>query len=113
MDRVFIVALLSAPVSWPGVAVTLTLAYGEFYSPENANRYWRSNLHTRLVVDEYILEIAGRVGDTPIHESLGEPAEMRTRQSLDIPSIGLDELRLATLREGRLRCANDREQGTV
>jgi hypothetical protein len=65
------------------------------------------------MLDEHSLEIAGRVGDTPIHESLCERAEMRTRQSLDIPSIGLDELRVATLREGRLRCANDREQATV
>jgi hypothetical protein len=64
------------------------------------------------VIDEYRFEIAGRAGDTPIHESLGERAEMRTRQSLDIPSIGLDELRVATLREGRLICANDREYDT-
>jgi hypothetical protein len=47
------------------------------------------------VIDECRLETTGRVGDTPIHEILGRRAEMRTCQSLGIPSSGLDELRVA------------------
>jgi Domain of unknown function (DUF4118) len=48
------------------------------------------------VIDQCRLEVTGRVGDTPIHEPVPNLAEMRTCQSLGIPSIGLDELRVAT-----------------
>jgi hypothetical protein len=57
------------------------------------------------VSDQCGLEVTGRVGDTPIHEGLGEGIDTQTCQSVGTPSIGLDESGAPPLPEGRLICA--------
>jgi len=52
----------------------------------------KGNLRAKAVCGQCSLEIAGSVGDTPIHDLLPTLGERRTCQSLVIPSIGLDEL---------------------
>ncbi len=47
------------------------------------------------------MKVADNAGDTPIHEGLGHFSPTRTCQSLGIPSIGLDELRIATSPRGK------------
>ena len=91
MDRGFIVALLSASrlLVWRRCQVDAcslrNLFTGKMLAATN-----KGNLHARDCIDEYSLEIAGGVGDTP------------TCQSLGIPSIGLDELRVTTSPLGKV-----------
>jgi hypothetical protein len=57
------------------------------------------------VTDGSSLEIAGRAGDTPTEESLGDVNRKTNCQNLDTPSVELDEQRVAnSAREVRI-CA--------
>ena len=79
------------PVFWSGIAVRLALARCEFYSPGKRQPPLKQAIFMpETAIDEYSLEIAGRAGDTPIHERLGAVGQQETCQSVGTPSIGLD-----------------------
>ena len=48
-----------------------------------------------IVIDEYSLETANRVGDTAIYEPLAPSVDTQNCRSVGSRSIGLDELRVA------------------
>ena len=91
------------PVFWSGVAVTLALGGCEFYAPGKRQPQPRKAIHMpETANDEYSLEIAARVGDTPIYGSLGDSSRHENCQSAGTPSIGVDGPRTAAFRKGRL-----------
>jgi hypothetical protein len=61
------------PVLWSGVAVAVTLASCEFRSTRKMLAATRKAIcMPETVRDEYNVEVAGRVADTPIHDGLGQ-----------------------------------------
>jgi hypothetical protein len=92
MDKGFMVAPVPRPVSWPGVAVALTLASCEFlFTRKRLAATRKAICMPETVRDEHSLEIAGRVKDTPIHDGLGRGNRHATCQSVGTSSIGLDQ----------------------
>jgi hypothetical protein len=73
MDRGFIVALLSASrlLVWPCCYVDACSLRIPFTGKMLAATK-KAICMPETVTDEYSLEIVGSVGDTPIHESLGD-----------------------------------------
>jgi hypothetical protein len=66
-------------------------------------------------IDEYSLEIAGRAGDTPIHERLGTVGQQETCQSVGTPSIRLDGSKEASpdRRKADIRQMTDLARGRI
>src|SRR6267378_6854457 len=73
MDRGFMAHSFLRPVFWSGVAVTLTLCsrrilFAGKMPATTEEAIWMPE----TVIDKYSLEIAGKAGDAPIDESLGD-----------------------------------------
>src|SRR6267378_1228152 len=103
MDRGFMAHSFLRPVFWSGVAVTLTLCsrrilFAGKMPATTEEAIWMPE----TVIDKYSLEIAGKAGDAPIDESLGD---LRRNANLSeswhsVHRIGRAEVSYFSVREG-------------